>query len=108
MEERTIGSILKSAREREGFTLRFVEEIGGISNAYLSQLENDKIKKPSAIILYKLSDFYGINFDALMVAAGFVDKKLPKSTEKYAYVKVPIEFEAEVLAYLDYLKHRRK
>ena len=40
----TLGRVLKSAREKLNKTLRDVEESTGISNPYLSQLENDKIK----------------------------------------------------------------
>lgn len=37
----------KNIRKAMGLTLRQVEEKTGLSNAYLSQLENGKIKKPS-------------------------------------------------------------
>ena len=51
----TLGKLLKQYREINKLTLRHVEEKTGISNAYLSQLENDKIAHPSANTLYKLS-----------------------------------------------------
>ena len=51
---KTLGQVLKESREKSNKTMRDVEEATGISNAYLSQLENDKIKKPSANVLYKL------------------------------------------------------
>ena len=47
----TLGITIKEARKRNGFTLKQVEDALGISNAYLSQLENEKIKSPSANIL---------------------------------------------------------
>lgn len=37
----------KSMRKAKGLTLRQVEDITGISNPYLSQLETGKIKAPS-------------------------------------------------------------
>jgi transcriptional regulator with XRE-family HTH domain len=52
-------------RKTKGLTLRKVEEITGISNAYLSQLETGKIKQPSyttvvtLIMLY--SDILGLD-----------------------------------------------
>ncbi len=55
----------KSMRKEKGLTLRKVEEITGISNAYLSQLETGKIKQPSyttvvtLIMLY--SDILGLD-----------------------------------------------
>lgn len=48
----------KEARKIAKLTLRQVEEITGISNAYLSQLENGKIKKPSYDVVQKLNDVY--------------------------------------------------
>ena len=44
----TLGKLLKQYRELNKLTLRAVEEKTGISNAYLSQLENEKIAHPSA------------------------------------------------------------
>lgn len=61
-----IGSILKEARSLNKLTLREVEDFTKISNAYLSQLENDKIKNASATILYKLCKLYGIDLTYLM------------------------------------------
>ena len=61
--EETLGAVLKIARESKTFSLRYVEEHAGISNAYLSQLENDKIKKPAADTLFKLAEIYKIDFN---------------------------------------------
>lgn len=64
--------ILRDLRDRSGLTLRQVEEATDISNAYLSQLENGKIKHPSATILYKLSKLYSTNIEDLLIAAGMI------------------------------------
>jgi transcriptional regulator with XRE-family HTH domain len=69
----TLGRTLKSIREKVSLTLREVEESTGISNAYLSQLENDKIKKPSASVLYKLADVYKVDLNVLLMAAGIIE-----------------------------------
>ena len=52
-----LGAELRRIRKAREATLRGVEEATGISNAYLSQLENGRIAKPSPNILYKLSEF---------------------------------------------------
>ena len=57
----SLGITLKDARKNVGLTLRQVEEMTDISNAYLSQLENDKIKNPSVNILSKLSSLYKVS-----------------------------------------------
>lgn len=52
----------KRIRMAMGLTLRQVEEKTGLSNAYLSQLENGKIKKPSHEVVMKLNEIY-LNHD---------------------------------------------
>ena len=47
---------LKQIRKQRGLTLRDVEKLTGISNAYLSQLETGKIKKPSHHVVQLLSE----------------------------------------------------
>ncbi|RZJ56014.1 MAG: helix-turn-helix domain-containing protein [Flavobacterium sp.] len=71
---KSLGGTLKQARELAPFTLRQVEDATGISNAYLSQLENDKIKKPSANVLYKLSSLYKIELNTLLAASGIIEE----------------------------------
>jgi hypothetical protein len=52
------GDYFFSLRKEKGWTLRQVEDATGISNAYLSQFENGKIKKPSQNVVTKLINFY--------------------------------------------------
>ncbi|WEK35885.1 MAG: transcriptional regulator [Candidatus Pseudobacter hemicellulosilyticus] len=69
---KTLGATLKEARERNGLTLRQVDKATGVSSAYLSQMENDHVKNPSAGVLYKLATLYGEQLNDLMRAAGVV------------------------------------
>lgn len=55
------GEYWKSLRVEKGLTLRQVEDATGISNGYLSQLENDKIKRPSQYIASTLHNWYLYN-----------------------------------------------
>jgi transcriptional regulator with XRE-family HTH domain len=71
---KSLGKTLKEARENAQFSLRQVQEVADISTAYLSQLENEKIKKPSANILYKLAALYRVELDLLLEAAGIIQK----------------------------------
>jgi transcriptional regulator with XRE-family HTH domain len=72
---KTLGQQLRIARDLRKLSLREVEVGTGISNAYLSQLENDKIKKPSPQFLGKLAALYNLDFQMLMEAAGYIDPK---------------------------------
>ena len=66
--EPTFGSGLKVARELAGLSLREVEAATGISNAYVSQLESNKVRRPSVFFLTKLATLYGINRDQLLAS----------------------------------------
>lgn len=109
---KSLGNTLKDSRELMKLTLRQVEEATGISNAYLSQLENDKIKKPSANVLYKLASIYNIELDTLLVAAGIIEKQSSSkskllNTVSFSTESLTEEEEQELLEYLRYLRHKR-
>lgn len=115
---KTLGKTLKEARELVPFTLRQVEESIGISNAYLSQLENDKIKKPSANVLYKLSSIYNVPLNTLLSAAGIIEKTETTETQRNSNAWVEnIAFYAnnlteeqrnDVLEYIQFMKYKSK
>ncbi len=46
---------IKQLREKKGYSLNELAERAGISKAYLSQLENNRSKQPSAEILLKIA-----------------------------------------------------
>lgn len=73
----SLGEYLSNLRSTRKFTLRDVEEASAVSNAYLSQLEHGRIKKPSPWILQKLADLYAVSYESLMAKAGY----LPEQTE---------------------------
>lgn len=112
-----LGSELRRIRKARGATLRGVEDATGISNAYLSQLENGKIAKPSPNFLYKLSGFYEVPYEDLMKAAGYVGEDRVRDEEKRGRLSAvalatlsglkPDE-EAELMKYAEYLRSRRE
>lgn len=71
-------------RKLRGETLRAVEAKTGISNAYLSQMENGKVEKPRPHVLHKLAEYYGVRYEGLMTAAGYLtrsDEEQPEDPE---------------------------
>ncbi len=107
---KSLGKTLKNARELIPFTLRQVEEAVGISNAYLSQLENDKIKKPSANVLYKLANLYNVELDSLLAAAGIIQESKESknkllNTAALSAEKLTVEEEEQLLKYLKFLRN---
>ena len=113
----SLGITLKNARKNVGLTLRQVEEMIDISNAYLSQLEHDKIKNPSVNILSKLSSLYKVSLKTLLSDAKMIDKKEAQQEEINLSFAQKIAFRAEelteeerndVLKYLEFIKSRKK
>lgn len=104
-----LGEILKMSREGMGLTLRQVEESTGISNAYMSQLENGKIKKPSANVLYKLHSLYGVKLEELFRASQIITTEPnSKITFHLGPFEINPEEEQQLIDYLGYLRFKKK
>lgn len=124
----SLGAGLKAAREARNLSLRQVEDATGISNAYLSQLENDKVKKPSPHFLHKLALLYDVPYELLMESAGYIKpaeenhgprtlaaaafRSQAKLNEAgaalYAQAKLTDDEASELLKYLGYLRSKAK
>jgi transcriptional regulator with XRE-family HTH domain len=60
---------IKSLRATSLLTLRDVESGTGISNSYLSQLENGKRGIPTLPLILKLASVYGVTRDDMIAVA---------------------------------------
>jgi HTH-type transcriptional regulator, competence development regulator len=108
IKKKSLGETLKEARDLIPLTLRQVEDAIGISNAYLSQLENDKIKKPSANVLYKLASLYKVDLDVLLYACGLITDKQTVRSKLLAGIGIlTTEEEQQLLDYLRYIRHKK-
>lgn len=101
-----IGEIMKSARLVKGFTLRQVENEIKISNGYLSQLENDKIKSPSAKTINSLCILYEISVDKMFNRESKKDESKWNEINKYLHLLTEEE-SREALNYIKYLIIKR-
>ena len=109
-----LGGLLADLRRAKGFSLRQVEEATdkAVSNAYLSQLEKGKIRKPSPNVLHSLAAVYAVPYEALMEKAGYL---LPSEGSKparrrrlaaFAIDDLTAEEEEELLKYLAFIRSR--
>ena len=73
----TLANTLRSTRLEAKKTLVQIERETGISNAYLSQLENGKIVSPAPTRLEVLAAAYGIPYNMLMIMAGHAPAAMP-------------------------------
>lgn len=113
----SLGEYLASVRVDRGFSLREVEKVTEktVSNAYLSQIENGQIKKPSPNILYALAEVYKVSYEDLMERTGFVTPTKSRRAQlrhgriaTFAEHNLTEEEEAELIQYLQFMRKRRK
>jgi len=68
------GKYLKELREKKHVTLKQVEEVTGLSNAYISQLETGTRRRlASADKLKALANYFNVAIKELLEKAGYVD-----------------------------------
>jgi len=110
-----LGPILSDLRKAKGLSLREVAEASdnAVSNAYLSQLENAKIKKPSPNVLHSLAGVYSVPYEALMERAGYLLPSEEGSARRkrlaaFAIDDLTAEEEEELLKYLAFLRWRTR
>ena len=115
-ESSSLGTYLADLRAAKKLKLREVEDAtdNAVSNAYLSQIENGKIKQPSPNILYELAEVYGVPYNQLMEKAGYIVEKDSSTKKKkhgkaatFAVDDLTSEEEAELIKYLAYLRSRK-
>lgn len=106
---------LKTLRTIRKLSLREVEENTGISNAYLSQLERGEAGNPSPDKLQKLAKCYGVPYEHLMKAAGYLrpspgGKPKPDLSRLQAALmgaNLTEEEEGRMLDFLEYIRSKK-
>jgi transcriptional regulator with XRE-family HTH domain len=108
-----LGRLLADLRMAKGLSLRRVEEItrNTVSNAYLSQLENGRINKPSPNVLLSLAAVYAVPYETLMEKAGYLPLSVAGSTGErklaaFAIDDITAAEEEQLLKYLAFLRSR--
>ncbi|MDF0523314.1 helix-turn-helix transcriptional regulator [Bradyrhizobium yuanmingense] len=113
----TLGQYLASIRDDRGFSQRDVEKATNkvVSNAYLSQIENNQIKRPNPNILNSLAELYNISYEDLMERAGYVvptrsrrgDEQRHGRIATFAEHNLTPEEEAKLVEYLGFLRSKK-
>jgi transcriptional regulator with XRE-family HTH domain len=107
----SLGTYLRNTRRQRNLTLRAVEEKTGISNAYLSQLETNKIAYPSPKFLNKLAELYDVSYEYLMKLAGYPVspvKEAPTSRAGNTLEDLTSDEKTKVQEYIQFLKSQRR
>lgn len=69
------GEYLRELRKERGLSIRQLEKKTGVSNAYLSQIENGKKGLPSPDILKKIAEPLKVGYEELMEKAGYISSE---------------------------------
>ena len=113
----TLGHYLATVRKDRGLSLRDVEKATEktVSNAYLSQIENAQIKRPSPNILHAIAEVYDLSYDDLMERAGYAAHKKSRSALQarpriatFSGQNLTEQEEAELVQYLSFMRSRRR
>jgi len=111
-----LGKKIRALREELGLSQAQLSAHGGLSQGYLSQLENDEVNNPSAAIIFRLAQALNVDPRVLMQAAGY-DDLVNGSGEEYEVsvdpellrflTRFPREQQAHLLRLLEGLDGRR-
>jgi HTH-type transcriptional regulator, competence development regulator len=112
-----VGKPARAVRVARRLTLRQVEEATNkeVSNAYLSQIENDRIQKPSPNVLHTLAEIYGVDYEKLMELAGYITPTKSRSADErhgrvptFADLNLTNDEEAALVEYLQLIRTRKR
>lgn len=66
-----LGKKIRQLREELSMSQAQLSSQGGLSQGYLSQLENDEVQNPSAAVIFRLAQALNVDPRVLMQAAGY-------------------------------------
>ncbi len=66
-----LGKKIKELRDELGMSQAQLSAQGGLSQGYLSQMENDEVQNPSAAVIFRLASALHVDPRVLMQAAGY-------------------------------------
>jgi len=67
------GNYMRKLRKEKGLTLKQVEKVAEVSNAYLSQIERGVRNPPHPDILKRLAKAYEVTHRELLIAPGYLE-----------------------------------
>jgi len=72
-----LGEKIRALRDELGMSQAQLSVHGGLSQGYLSQLENDEVQNPSAAVIFGLAKALHVDPRVLMQAAGYEEANGP-------------------------------
>lgn len=104
MEDKTLASVVKGAREKIGISQRELSRRTGIDNNTLAKIEKGERKKPNVLSLRKLSVVLNIEFEELLKLSDYSEEDIVATTSNSYNSMAIIPENAPVLLLDDLLK----
>ncbi len=105
MEDKTLASVVKSAREKIGISQRELSRRTGIDNNTLAKIEKGERKKPNVLSLRKLSMVLGIDVKKLMKLCDYTKEEIEMIDNKI-YTNIAIKNDDLSITLIDeYIKN---
>jgi transcriptional regulator with XRE-family HTH domain len=109
----SLGTILRQAREVRELTAGDAARAAGISAAYLSKLEGDAVKRPSPLVLHRLSEALDVPYADLMRLCGYHvpgEAEVPAAASVGAalFADLTADEREELIEYLAWYRARRR
>ena len=78
----SLGAKIRELRQARGWTQQKLTDKAGVGHAYISRLERDGFKNPSADILLRLARTLKVDINQLYEAAGYIGERSERSEEE--------------------------
>lgn len=82
MNEKQFGEFLKQKRKEKSLTTTQLAELSGLSQSYISNVENGRRTKPKPETIYKFAEALGLDYSDLMVKAGYINEEQAESNNE--------------------------
>ena len=86
MENKTLASVVKSAREKLGISQREVSRRTGIDNNTVAKIEKGERKKPNVLSLRKISFLLDLDLEELLKLAGYSEQDIEVSINQNSFI----------------------
>lgn len=100
MNDKTLASVVKDAREKINISQRELSRITGIDNNTIAKIEKGERKKPNVLSLKKLSSVLNISLEMLMELCDYSKEEI-ESTINNSYSSMVIKPENAPILVLD-------
>ncbi len=86
MENKTLASVVKNAREKIGISQRELSRRTGIDNNTIAKIEKGERKKPNVLSLRKISFLLNLDLEELLKLAGYNEQDIEVALNQNSFI----------------------